>query len=289
MAKSYTNTKVVTEGLSRLQKAMLGALFALIVTLGILTVLTIRSWLSEEQLNKETTQQYGSLTTLLDKSNFKAAYLKANGGTKMLDTLQTIRVSGWMDGNGPRRRFVSIKKRPDKALLTFDYENYSLSFGINGETAWQRTNQPGENPVIDILSGHAATALFESGKFYGPVMRGFLLGDGEISELKQSSWNGQECILATIDRGSEEAPIQVYVDPATMHPLARIEAFADGTVRKTVYRDYHDLGGMQEAFNVESYMNDVLQSRLIIESSDTNFGILSQLFDPPSVQEPLAN
>ncbi len=284
MAKSYTNTTPVALGPTRLQKILFGALCLLIVTLAISVCMALWGWFGDDSESTEVkTEPYGSLDDLLDKSHFQQAYLIANGGSEMLNKMQTIRVSGWMEGEGARQRFVSVKKRPDKSLLTFEFEDYDLSFGVNGQNVWQRVTAPGQDPQVKLLEQKEAEAMIDSAQFFGPVMRALLLGEGEISHLELAIWEEQECILVDITRSEQDAEMQVYVAPSTMHVLARIETFADGKIRKTLYKDYHKLEGMNEAFHVESYLDDVLQSRIIIERGTTNFGVLSQVFDIPQI------
>jgi hypothetical protein len=72
-----------------------------------------------------------------------------------------------------------------------------------------------------------------------------------------------------------------YVDIQNMQPLARIEEFADGRERKVIYSDYRSVGGMQEPFLIETYIDDVLQSRVTLERSDLNVGTVASLFSAP--------
>jgi len=66
-----------------------------------------------------------------------------------------------------------------------------------------------------------------------------------------------------------------------MQPLAQIEELADGRERKVIYSDYRIVGGIQQPFLVETYMNEVLQSRVTLERSDLNVGTVASLFSAP--------
>lgn len=284
MAKSYTNTALAALGPTRLQRILLGAVCLLAASLIASACASTWRWFGD---NSEATSTpmaaYGPLDDLLNKSRFQQAYLTANGGSEMLKKMQTIRVSGWVESEGARQRFVSVKKRPDKSLLTLQFENYDLSFGVNGKTAWQRVTLEGQEPQVELLEQKEAAALIDSAQFFGPVMRALLFGDGQISNLKPAIMQGQECILVDIKRREQNTSMQIYVDHSTMHVLARIETFADGKIRKILYGNYQKLEGMNEAFHIESYLNDALQSRIIIEHGTTNFGVLSKVFDMPQI------
>ena len=283
MAKTYTKTTPFKHGPTRIQKILLGTLCLFVACLAISACIAIQGWFGDDSGSIATERPYGSLDDLLSKPRFQQAYLNANGGPEMLNKLQTIRVSGWMESQDQRQRFISVKKRPDKSLLTFELEDYDLSFGVNGQTVWQRVAVQGQATQVKLLEQHEAEAIIDSAQFFGPVMRALLLGDGEISDLEAAVWDGQECILVQITRGVQDPTMQVYVAPSTMHALARVETFSDGKIRKTLYKNYQKLEGMNEAFHVESHLDDVLQSRIIIERGTTNFGVLSKVFDIPQI------
>ena len=225
---------------------------------------------------------YGSMEELTQFPKFRLAYLRANGGREQLQAIQSVRTSGLMESGGKTIPFVSLKRRPDKSLTTFKMKDYELSFVVNGDQVWQRIIMPRQAPQYELKSGEEAQGLAEMGMFFDPIMRAILFDQGTINRLLPSAWLGEEAVKLEFQSENTFIQVTAYVNIHTMHPLARIEKFSDGRIRKVLYSDYHSIDGMQEPFKVETYLDDVLQSRVIIKRSQTNVGTIPTLFEYPN-------
>jgi len=251
-----------------------------VVVCGLLGGLVYFFWPDAEEVDYAPTG-FGTMEELTRFSAFRLAYLSANGGEEQLEALQSVRASGVMESGGAEVPFFTIKRRPDKSLTTLEMPDYDLTFGVDGDVVWQRVTAEGQAPQYELKTGAEAEALGEMGAFFDPIMGVLLFDLGTIERLSPSQWMGVDAVK--VEFYSEEANIRAaaYVDIRTMQPLARIEAFSDGRERKVLYADYRKVGGMLEPFQVETYLDDVLQSRIVIHKSEANVGAVLALFKYP--------
>ena len=280
---SYTNLKR-GEGMpaTRLQ-VFLGRIpyvLAAVITL-------VAVWVVVASLNEEAALPEGDvvsravLTDLTAPHAFRRAYLKANGGLDLLNVIQSVRLSGTMESAGVARPFFSMRKRPDRVLLTFDFDTHDLTFAVDGDVVWQRTRVPGQDAQVQVLEGAQAASFMQMREFFDPMLRLFFLDAGELHGIEVAEWQGEPCLRVRFSEEGSALEMEALVDGRTMNPMARIERFTDGRVRKTLYEDYRSLRGMQEPFEVETYLDDVLQNRVVIEHADSNLGVVPWMFEVP--------
>jgi hypothetical protein len=231
--------------------------------------------------SEEYVRDYGDLEQLTRFSNFRAAYLRANGGEEALSNLQSVRATGTFERGGQSLPFFSLKRRPDQSITTITFPNYELTYGVNGDVIWQRVLVRGLAPVYELKTGDEAAALAQMGDFFDPIMRVLLYDDGIIERLSPSNWMGTPSVKVEFRTGDGQMRAAAYVEIENMRPLVRIEELANGVERKVLYSDYRIVSGMQEPFIVETYLDDVLQSRVLLEKSDVNVGAVASLFFPP--------
>jgi hypothetical protein len=258
--------------------------YVVVVLITIVAVWVVVAWWNEDDSMADLDAlSYGALTDLAQPAAFRRAYLKANGGLELLNIIQSVRMFGHMESAGVSRPFFSMKKRPDQMLLTFDFETHDLTFAVDGDVVWQRTRAPGQEEQIQVLEGEQADAFLVMREFFGPMMQLFFLEKGELHQIEIAEWAGEPCLSVRFSGEGPGVEMEAFVDPKTMNPMVRFERYADGRVRKTVYDDYRSLRGMQEPFIVETYMDDELQSRIVIEQGDSNLGVVSLMFEVPQL------
>ncbi|MGZ0707172.1 hypothetical protein ACWPKO_02410 [Coraliomargarita sp. W4R53] len=228
---------------------------------------------------------FGTMEELTDYPKFRAAYLEANGGEARLKKVLSIRNSGVMISGEAEVPFFTIKRRPDKSLMTLKMRDYDLTFGVDGDVVWQRVKVDGQAPQYELKTGAEGRALGEMGEFFDSTMRVLLLNKGKIEHLSPSQWSGADAVKIEFSPDESNIRVSAYVDIRTMHQLARIEEFSDGRTRKILYDDYRNVAGMMEPFQVETYINDVLQSRIVIDKCEANVGAILSLFEYPESQK----
>ena len=254
------------------------------VTIFIISLLSVVAWFLWPRDSEETDadeRNYGSLDELTRFSNFRLAYLQANGGEESLENLQSVRASGLFESGGKQLPFFSLKRRPNQSLTTITFPNYELTYVVNGGVVWQRVLVRGADPVYELKTGEEAAALAQMGEFFDPIMRVLLFDEGIIERLSPSSWMGTPAVKVEFRTADGNMRAAAYIEIENMRPLARIEEFGNGQERKVLYSDYRNVSGMQEPYIVETLINDERQSRVILEKSDVNVGAVASLFFPP--------
>lgn len=223
---------------------------------------------------------YGSIEELSRYTHFRRAYLAANGGEEKLSALQSMKASGTFTSGEQSVPFHSLKRRPDQSLTTLKFPDYDLSFVVNGDLVWQRVKVAGQAPSYELKEGIEAEGLLQLGEFFDPITNALLFDKGSIERLSASTWGSQ--VALRLDFATEDGiQAAAYIDPETMCPLARVESFADGKQRKILYERYQSIGGMQEPFLIETYIDDELANRVEIEKSEHNVGTVGSIFDYP--------
>lgn len=217
-------------------------------------------------------------------SNFRGAYLEANGGEEQMENVQSVRTTGLMEIDGETVPFFSLKRRPNQSLTTLKMPNYELTFVVNGEQIWQRIKAPGGETQYERKEGDQAKEIAKMGVFFDPLARVLVFGEGAVERLSPSTWMGNQTIKMEFQ--TEDAPSSAaYVDIATMHPLALVQELPDGRERKVIYGNYQSVDNMQIPFLLENYLDDELQSRVILEESHTNVGTVASIFEYPESAE----
>ncbi|WPJ97921.1 hypothetical protein SH580_09375 [Coraliomargarita algicola] len=260
------------------------------VTVFLISLLSVAAWFMWPRSGLESearVRNYGTLEQLTRFSNFRQAYLRANGGEAALASLQSVRATGIFESGGQQLPFFSLKRRPNQSITTITFPNYELTYVVNGDLIWQRLLMPGAAPLYEVKTGDEALALAQMGDFFDPIMRVLLFDEGIIERLSPSSWMGTPAVKVEFLTKDGQMRAAAYVEIKDMRPLARIEELPDGQERKVLYSDYRIVSGMQEPFLVETFLNDVVQSRVVLEKSDVNVGAVASLFQPPEDLVPL--
>lgn len=224
---------------------------------------------------------YGDLEELTNIYNFRAAYLRANGGKDTWDSLQSVRATGVLEQGGQSLPFFSLKKRPDQGLTTIKFPSYELTYVVDGDIVWQRVLRGGSEPEYELKTGDAAEGLLDMGEFFDPIVSALLFEQDGIEALSASEWDGVPVVKIEFKAKDANVKNVAYVEIENMRPLAKLKEFENGDVQKVLYSDYRFVHGMQEPYRVETFVNDVLESRVILNKSDINVGAVASLFQLP--------
>jgi hypothetical protein len=256
------------------------------VLLGSLVALILAGlwFLTQDQPDKELeiskNKRNSTLEQLCHYTNFRKAYLLANGGKEKLSELQSVQSRGTFTSGELSIPFHSIKRRPNQSLTILKFPNYELSIGVNGTTAWQRIKAPGQEPNYELKDGEEAIAFQQMGEFFDPIMNVMLFDKGQILDLSPSEWESQPAIRLDF-KSATGVQTSAYFDPDNMRPFARVETFQNGKKRKILYSDYQTIGGMQEPYLIETYEDGRLNNRLCIDKSEYNIGTIGAIFEYP--------
>jgi outer membrane lipoprotein-sorting protein len=209
------------------------------------------------------------------------AFLAANGGEQTLASLQSARFSGTLETGGEKIPYVSIKKRPNRSHLSFLFPNYKLSLVVDGEDVWQRISIEGKDPVNSLVDREDASDIRRLGMFFDPVTMVLLLDEGTVDGVSRGAWEGRSCFILEFTNTRLDLKSTAYIDSETMHPLARLDQLESGSVRTLLFSDYRAVDGFQYPFATETYLDDKLENRVVIETVKHNMGTFSSLFEFP--------
>jgi len=255
-----------------------------------LIVVAVGAWLIFARANGEgpgesaigNDMRFTDASELTHVRAFKQAYVAANGGLRAIEMLQTIRATGKIESGGQVREFLFIKKRPDKAFMKIELEGFDLTYGVNGDTVWQRVRGDGDEPVYEVKQGDEAAALKATGRFFDPLLDLAAFGKGKISDVRLAAWNGEEVLrVAFTYPGSGVGNLVSYVDYRSLRQVARVRQVAGGRGQVERFADYRSVDGVYEPFVVETRIDGKLKTRVVLENVEPNVGTLDSLFEVP--------
>lgn len=221
-----------------------------------------------------------NLRALSDVGAFRSALIDANGGRQRLDRIQGILSTGTFESGGQTVPFRNIKRRPDDAINIIQMQDHSYSIVVNGKQVWQRIEAPRQEPIDTLLEGEQAASKIDMGYFFDPLMHAALFEPEAISSVIPDTWEGEDCLLVDFNSVTRGLVAQYYVDPVRLTPLARVENFNDGRARKVLYGDYREnKAGTLEPHLIETYVDEELQNRVVIETMRLNPGVLGAIFE----------
>lgn len=208
-----------------------------------------------------------------------AEYLKAQGGSAYIESIETLRLEGTITQDDLEIEFVQVKKQPNLMRMTFDMGPIELIMGYNGETAWQTTRQ---RPQAKELTGAAKKELISTAamfnELYQPhnprIMRKYL-GPDEFE-------------------GTPVYVIEVTLEDGAVHRYSiDQESFLDRRLETTQvvdgvahaleqrYYDIRPLDKLQLPHRVESFRDGERVSVVSINTIQVDAGVYLPYFDPP--------
>jgi len=221
---------------------------------------------------------YGSLEELSDTASFLSAYLAVNAGEKVLETTQTISITGRIEYHSISRNFRLFKKRPNLLRFSTEVEGSNVTVGYDGSEVWQRMRQRLGGDQIRKLSGPEASPWIDQARFFGRIVSAHL-GIGQITGIAVETYQGVD-YLAVSTVGTDGGSATTLVEPSTMHPLLEREARDEGLF-VVEYRDYRTVDGIPLPFLIISQLDGELVSRTELKSAKLNEGIPDPFFEKP--------
>ncbi|MDP0497704.1 MAG: hypothetical protein Q7Q73_15995 [Verrucomicrobiota bacterium JB024] len=208
-----------------------------------------------------------------------AEYLKAQGGSSYIESIETLRLEGTITQDGLEIDFVQVKKQPDLMRMTFDLGPMELIMGYNGETAWQTTRQ---RLQAKELTGAAKKELVSTAAMFNELYQPH---NPRIKRryLGQDEFEGTPVYL--IEVTLEDGAVHRYSIDQESFLDRRLEytQLADG-VEHTLEQRYYDirpLDKLQLPHRVESYRDGERVSVVSIDTIQVDTGVYLPYFDPP--------
>lgn len=284
----YTNVKMEREDgkLTPLQLLLKTLLYLAAIIMAIAAIWTVVKIIHSE---KESIQSFnpfphGSLTQLSNPEHFKEAYLAINAPQSLLESIQTVRISGVMESGENKQPFVLIKKRPDQVLFKMTVGKNQITYGVSNDIVWRRIQSPQQKDHITQLEGDDTRQWLEQRRFFDRIIDA-ILGEGSIQGITTTEWDTETYLEVTIKNPAGEIS-QMLIDPQTMYPIVEIQTQKDGTITQTVCSDYRNISGMPIPFRMVTSNNGKIENNITLDSASINSGVLSRLFEMPEILQP---
>ena len=281
MRDAYTNTKAINGQPTTLRK-----LCWLLLSFGVIGLVSAAVYsvinnkvISPESAPIEAQLPYGSREELSDPNTFIAAYLSVNCKPDLLRRTQSMRVSGTLERDGFSATCIVSKKRPDKMRFTIKRGFQEIIFGVSGDTVWQCIRAPEQEDQFARIEGEEAAAWAAQSRFFDWIISASQ-GDGKIVGIEIEQWDGNDslCVQVIDTLGNIYA---ILVDPKTLYPLAERQILSDGKITKTIFKDYRNIDGLPTPFLLTILKDSKVVSKIQLNSSALNVGLLSELFELP--------
>lgn len=223
---------------------------------------------------------YGSIQELSNRKTFMAAYLSVNCKSDLLRRTQTIRAAGTIESGGESSSFTLIKKRPDKMRFTIKRGSQEIIFGVSADTVWQCMRAPQQEDQFARIDGEQAAAWVAQTRFFDRIISANQ-GEGEIVGIEVEQWAGNDSLkVGLIDAHGNT--YEIFIDPQTLYPLAERQTLPNGEISETIYSDYRDVDGLPTPFELAIFIDSKVVSKVQINNSALNVGLLSKLFELPN-------
>ena len=211
----------------------------------------------------------------------REAYIEAHGGRKSIESFNTVKATGVLESDGEARPFLVLKKRPDQALLRIEMPDYELTIGVSGDTVWQRTIPAnGGRARYRKRTGKEARMLGNISNFYDPLTEALVFGRGEVRSISRDQWEEQPALRVDFVT-AEGLDASAYLDPRTTFALARMDHFADGRQRRTIFDNYRRIGGLPQPFEITTFLDGTRRNKMRAETFEHNVGVVSSIFQMP--------
>lgn len=182
-----------------------------------------------------------------DAARLVEQYIRADGGSKALSRIQTLRIEGTFTSplDGKSGSYTFQTRLPNRYYSELVSGDVTLIEAYNGKSAWHQT----ANGEITTLTGAEGNQLEAAGLYYNTRLvntKKNKIGVGFAENLKVRGRDAQE-IETTTPSG---AKWRVSFDSQT-HLILKETATIGGVDEEIVYDDYRSVGGIQLPYRIE--------------------------------------
>jgi len=235
-------------------------------------------FLGSDALARKANKPVRELTKIED---VLARYLAVNGGLKEIEKIKSIKIEGIGFEGSASYYFVMIKKRPNLARLIIKSGHTQIHMGYDGRQAWRRVvyrRQDNVTPLEDEDAGEfIAEANFDS------LLIQYM---ADITSLKLEGMEKVGCrycykVVQDTDSGEH---VEIYLDVFTFQELLHKKVtVVDGVTQEsaTYFRKIKKIGDIWIAHEMETYVDGVQLSRILIRTVTLGVGVFDMYFNAP--------
>ena len=167
------------------------------------------------------------------------SYTELQGGEQAWNNLESVEYNGIIFNEQEHHSFMASKSKDGSLNLRVTNRSAETELKIQGgQVAWSPEPTATEQPAFHVLSIAQLTR-----EFYNPLMQIALTHSGEIGDLRETIWQNQRVIAATIQ--NEGVITELYLSQKDLTLLQRTDIFADGSQQKYRFSGYQQFNGLR--------------------------------------------
>ncbi|HAV14637.1 MAG TPA: hypothetical protein DCX06_14265 [Opitutae bacterium] len=283
MANRYTNTKNIrTErfGSSKGEKLLIASFLLLALSIVVIASFNVIAFVQDSK-ESELTSNYSqkNIEELCNPTVFVEKYLQQNCNLELMETTQTIRISGRIIKGDSIQKFTLAKKKPDLLRLKIIQNPLEITYGVSGETVWRRTQLPNQESHTLFIEGEDAQRWIQQSRFYDLIISTYQ-GLGRIESIAPTDYEAKTYLKVKV-MTAEGNSVEILVDPLTMYPFSETKRLGKST-QTSYFSDYRLIGGLPFSFKLKTYVDGTLDRETVLTEASINIGILSDYFNAPA-------
>ena len=213
--------------------------------------------------------------------------IEAHGGRDRMSKVSSILRTGEVEvfqetGESERIEVAVLFRKPNSLRYTYSRPSAQIVAGFDGEQSWSQVQQGRSlQPAIDLDS--RSHALIRQDAETAGLVADILGGYSNFSLLETSPIADRA--VYGLQRPTSEGPELFFIDQRNFLLLRRIDRakLPDGSTLEIQldYRNYRYVDGIAFPFEIDVYVNGVLQNQLHIKNIQLNIGALPLVFERP--------
>jgi hypothetical protein len=218
----------------------------------------------------------GGLARAQEAAKIVDQYLKAIGGNKSLNKLQTVAIDGTFSGMGDARpgTYALRIKQPNRYYSEIRAGGKTLIESYNGKSAWHQV----ESGEMNTLLGEQAVEMEAAGQYYNNGLQNLAkkkIGAAFKGIAKVRGRDALEVEL-TYPTGVQW---EVFFDPQS-HFIVEEKAAIAGIPQEIYYDDYRSVSGIKVPYKIELHRGDDAY-QVSVTQAIVNGTIGERVFDFP--------
>lgn len=276
----YTENFNVKTHTAKLPKPVRYAILLIMLPICIIASVSIGNWLYQGFWQEEKDQiDASSADTLI------AQFVEANGGLDYLKSISSISFRGQMVQGTGKYKFVQIKKMPQNSWLKMELPSYNLILAFaENQPVWKKFEfRANKNYHVEELKREEAEALRNKFIFFNPIIS-YALAEKTGATLQGTTLIGSQATYKIqLPVEAEKPQILVYLDQENLQLLRMDKVSADGSVLKTIFRDYKLVDKVFLPYHTEVHPSKkgLEVQNFFIKKAAINPGVISSLFTIP--------
>jgi outer membrane lipoprotein-sorting protein len=222
-----------------------------------------------------------SISSAQDLDNILDKHFETIGQKKLLK-VKTVQATGKAVMMGMDSPFKMVSKRPNKILVTVEFQGAKIIQAYDGETAWMINPMMGSAEPMDV-TGPEADGLIESGDLDGQLWN--YKEKGHTLELEGTEEvDGAEAYVLKLTK--KNGNIDYYYMETESYLILKIKSktIMNGseTEAEALLSNYQEVNGYVMAFTIEQKYGGQTAMTIMMDEVETNVEVDDSIFSKPA-------